>query len=790
MIQTADARLLMLVEADCLQGESGAGVKGGRGGVGGTPGVGGKGGMGGSGGPSTERWNGNQRTFHHTYSGHPGVNGRNGGHGRPGANGKDSKRGRKAQAGGILWVLKSEGRVLKANTRYDAQVLDLKVESILKGGIFETNERITVSAVRVKNTGGMDLPSGAIASMTSTDTVKFEPCSFQIPAIAVGCEYTIPFRFHGRIFDAYPPNKPGRENFKATLSTRIELLGRPFDKSIFRKKIEVRYLVQLGNLRCPQLVDRGEVAQFSIEVSNISNLPYGSCKGSKGRVVLQLHFDSRLIPLGKVAADGDAPYDVTYNHNVRDSTFVELHEIPPKKTITVCISVLAEKSAELFAHCYWQADLRLHDKLIEYNQQSVRVTPKYDTQKPPSEVLLVTSQNMTNMDFVFWSHLFHTAGVLFDVWDTSLYSGFSIDSRTGAKHRDSWYGRYTGKTIIYFHTDPWLFSGSDIARHFHGDNFNQMPLEELNSSLIVFTPQSSNYSELAMLRHLAKVNPKVDIADDTYRGLHLSRPNLKRDPPPYTKWEKKIINKIEKGNLGQLPLLSGRETQLKSLSCFNYSYGSIDVRYLPLLKSSKYLLVDSAGNFDAGSSPFAADIQLSSKYGQAIVATIFGLSIPAKLRLLKKQPGIEDAPNEPMFIPSKGAHLSLQELVMISLACEVADELFSCSGEVHRMQQTHDDVIGNTQAYLESGHTVLRGLKLIEREIRKRRSGGLKHAMVTQACRRISNMIKSMRRALVGAGVKKSKLKNLTSLGKLQTTTVHRCHQEYVKDGKWNLVDI
>ena len=689
-------------------------------------------------------------------------------------------------------MLKSEGRVIKANTRFDAQVLDLKVESTLKGGIFEPNERIVVSEVRIKNTGGLDLPSGAIASMTNTDTVKFEPCSFEIPAIAVGSEYKIPFRFHGRIFDTYPPNKPGRENFKATLSTRIELLGRPFEKSLFRKEIEVRYPVQLGNLRCPQFVDRGEVAQFSVEVSNVSNLPYGSCKGSGGRVVLQLHFDSRLIPLGKVASDGDAPYDVTYNHNVCDSTFVELHEIQPKKTITIRISVLAEKNAELFAHCYWQADLRLRDKLIEYNQQSVRVTPKYDAQKPSSDILLVTSQNMTNMDFVFWSHLFHTAGVSFDIWDTSLYSGFSIDSRTGAKHRDSWCGRYAGKTIIYFHTDPWLFSGSDIARLFHGDNFGQMPLEELNSSLIVFTPQSSNYSEVAMLKHLAKVNPKVDIPENAYRGLHLSRPNLKRDPPPYAKCEKKIVSKLEKNNPTQLPLLSGRETQLKSLSCFSYSYGSIDVRYLPLLKSSKYLLIDSAGSFDAGSSPFTADIQLSSKYGQAIVATIFGLSIPAKLRLLKKQPGGEDAPNELMlmFVPSKGPHLSLRELVMITLASEVADELFTCSGEVHRMQHIHDDIMGNTQAYLESGRIVLRGLKLIEREIRKRRSACLKHAMVTQANRGISNMIKSIRRALVGAGVKKSKLKNLTSLGKLQTTTVHRCHQQHVKDGNWNLVDV
>ena len=131
---------------------------------------------------------------------------------------------------------------------------------------------------------------------------------------------------------------------------------------------------------------------ISIEVSNISNHPYGSCTDSSGRVILHLHFDSRIIPLGKLASDAGAPYEVTYNHSLRDSTFIELIDLPPKKSLTVNIKVLMECHAELFDECCWQVDLRFRDKLIEYDQRRIRVTPKYSIQKQPADALLVTSK--------------------------------------------------------------------------------------------------------------------------------------------------------------------------------------------------------------------------------------------------------------------------------------------------------------------------------------------------------------------------------------------------------------
>ena len=84
------------------------------------------------------------------------------------------------------------------------------------------------------------------------------------------------------------------------------------------------------------------------------------------------------------------------------------------------------------------------------------------------------------------------------------HCSFSVDTHTNMRHRDSWFERYKG---IYIHCDLKLFSGVDnIAQHFHGDSFHKKPLKELNSSLIVFMPQSTK-NEITVLKHLATVHP-------------------------------------------------------------------------------------------------------------------------------------------------------------------------------------------------------------------------------------------------------------------------------------------
>ena len=60
-----------------------------------------------------------------------------------------------------------------------------------------------------------------------------------------------------------------------------------------------------------------------------------------------------------------------------------------------------------------------------------------------------------------------------------------------------------------------------------------------------------------------------------------------------------------------------------------------------------------------------------------------------------------------------------------------------------------------------------------------------------QAHAKIAGMSKSVQKALTGAGVDSSKLEDMLSMEELQENSkFYRCHQHFVKEGKWDLVDI
>lgn len=412
----------------------------------------------------------------------------------------------------------------------------------------------------------------------------------------------------------------------------------------------------------------------------------------------------------------------------------------------------------------------------------------YNPNTAPADVLLVTSEAVARKEYIFWQRIFELLDVSVDFWDTTRFCGFSVDSRTGTRHKDSWQSRYTGKMIIYPHCNLQLLSGLDIAQHFHGPDFRENPLQELGSSLVAF--MSGQQDENAMLKHLAIVNASVEIHENGYGGKHIFKPDPNKARPPYVSWEERFVKKLEKANPSQAPLLLMRNVDITSVGMFRYSYGSVDIRQVPILKSSKLLEIDGIGRKmdldDANLSPKSTDIPLASNYGQVFLAVLYGLSIPAKLKLLRKE---ACRPSGVSFCLPNKAVMSREELVLITLAWEVADELFSCSGVSFRMREIYKDIKDNAGAYSDNGRMILRGLKLISKEINERKAR-FKNSKVTQASNEISDIIGKIQKVFTRVGVDNSKLEKMLSLESLQDRTCVRCcHQQYIKEGRWNLVD-
>jgi hypothetical protein len=704
-------------------------------------------------------------------------------------------------------------------TRYDAEVTQLKVVSAIDDGIFEPNERILVSSVSVINSGGLPLPTGPQAFIPSTSTIKFEPTRFDMPEMLPNHVFEIPVTFFGRIFDQPPPNVPGPFVSSAEFNPRIELLGRPFEKSLLKTKMVVQYPVKLAHLRCSENLGRGEVSVIEIGVQNISTLPYGACPDTGGRVVLQVHFDARLIPVGAGTTDVTAiPYTVTYDPNIRDSRFIELLEIPARQTVNVQVTLQMESRAELFDRCYWQADLYLRDKLIEYNYEKIRVSPFYLPKDPAADVLMITNENLTRKQFVFWQRILQLAEVTVDFWDTPRYNGLSVNTTTNSRHTITWEGRYSGKMILYPYCSLNLLRGVDIVRHFHGDNHRDAPLCEHNSSMVLLLPPSQprvpqqdryvDQGDRDVLRHLSAVDGSIELPDNTtYSGFHFTQPgelpamcdmlpSFLRvcSDRPYLGWEKKQLKKLEKENPAQSATVITRNTSVTSAGLFRFNYGEVDIRRVPLLRSSKLLVVDGAGgsilnmsNDDFHLVPTSNEIPLASNFGQVFLAILFGLPMKCKLALLKNA-GEEGAPTVEMkYTTPNGLSLSRAELVMICAASELADDLLSCSGTAQRMSEFAEEFKSHAADYVQNGGTILRGMALLAEEGKERKKC-LKNDQVNRALQELMQLKTTVEGALQSAGVSGGDLQPMVSFDWLTNTeSFHKSTQHQVRDGRWNI---
>ena len=815
VIQSSNPQLLMLVEADCTAGNKGIAGNGGNGGMGGAGGRGGSGGSGGPGGRGGSYKDANGTTHHHPSgshgsSGHSGHSGTSGSMGPTGSRGTD---GNFANHGGILWVVSSpEGGVLyESPTRYDIEVTNFYVTSAIDDGIFEPNERILVSGCCVVNVGGLPLPPGATAFMPSTKTIKFEPTRYELPSdqMLPNQSFVIPITYYGRIFDQPPPNVPGPFVSSAEFHPRVELLGRPFEKSFLHKKLVVQYPVKLAYLKSSENLGRGEVSMLEIGVQNISSMPYGDSPGSGGRAFLQIHLDARLIPVGSANVNtSSVPYTITFDPNVRDSLYIQLHDIPAGQTVNVQVTIQMESRAELFDRCLWQADLYLREKLIEYNYKKVRVTPFYTPQEPTADVLMITNEGITRKEFVFWQKALEVLQLSVDFWDAVRYNGISVDQATNNRHQTTWEGRYQGKLILYPHCKLDLLWNSDIVRHFHGPDHREGPLKDMHSSMILFledTPVKQRQGDrfhdrgdLVVLRHLAGAGATVDVSANNYGGKHLCYPGTCFvSTTPYHNWEKKQLKKMEKEAPQQSPTVYYRTVNIQRNNSFlGYNYGQVDIRRIPLLRSCKFVVYDGAGGNlastmsydDLNVTPTSVEIPLASSYAQVFLTTVYGIPTLSKLRLLKSQEQEDSTtPKLAFLLPNKYC-ISLPELIMITFAWEVADEVYGNSGgESERMGEFAKGIEENPASYAANGRTIARGLKLVQFEAMERKKK-MKNAQVDRSISSIDRQISQIFRSLREQQVDTNNLQSLPSLKCLvDGSRVHYSHQHWVEDGRWNL---
>ena len=183
---------------------------------------------------------------------------------------------------------------------------------------------------------------------------------------------------------------------------------------------------------------------------------------------------------------------------------------------------------------------------------------------------------------------------------------------------------------------------------------------------------------------------------------------------------------LEKEVPSQAANVIARQVAIQSTGIFRYSYGAVDLRRFPLLRSCKFVVMDGAGGSmmdmsldDINLTPSSTEIPLASNFGQVLLATLFGIPLRCKLAVIKTQSEVTEEPliNFSFYLPN-GFAMTIHELVIVCIAAEVADEVYNCSGVSHRMSELAQDVQNNMAAYLDNGRAVVQGMELIKEEVK------------------------------------------------------------------------
>lgn len=734
VIRAADPRLLMLVEINCDSGRPGKAGRRGHGGKGGEKGFGGA-------GSSIEHSSPNATEFFSGLQGKPGMSGGDG------KDGVDGVAGFSNNAGSLQWVITSpDGNVEQSSTtRFEAEVLSMQVSPSFEGGVIEPYQQIQVTGLVVVNSGGLPLPAGAKVSIPSTDTVCFDPTTYTLPRLEPAEQFVVPAVFRGRIIDEPSPNTPGPFTRTCQFSTRVELLGRPFEKSCLEKSFPVQYPVKLAYALAKKNLGQGEVTTLEVGIENVSNIPYGTCNKSGGSVLVHILLESSLHPCGL----GDSPSSDSFTaHYDTNSIFILVKDLQPGTTLTVPIVVQMKKEAELSNLCKWQAEVYLRGKLIEYSSAEIRVAPEYtseDTSPHPTNALLIKTENLDQEEVLFWQRIFELLGVKYDYWDTNCST--TEDWSTNRQVSLFQNGESDGKLVVFPHCDLSKLRTEEILSHFKRDN----------SSMILFldapTPDSleqyiqQNEGNKKLLRHLCCNEKRVEIAPELYSGLHLFSPGTVL-PSDWTlkKAQKDVLKKLEQEVPSQAAVMVGHSDIIRRQG-MKYSYGKLSIKRCPLSRTSNFQCIDGAASqmIEMGiDDPFlnleSQEIPLASNFGQVFLATLAGLPLHSKLSLLQQKLDR----SSPLFIEfhlPNGITLTKKDLAAVCLANDIADEVLAGSTDLQRMH-TLMKYIKDARSSSTLDETVLTQLlDLIKREVNQRQVAVGK--TVTQAAKKLLTLCSS-----------------------------------------------
>ncbi|MCB9026539.1 MAG: hypothetical protein H6625_09505 [Bdellovibrionaceae bacterium] len=397
----------------------------------------------------------------YTYDSHYNSGGSDGHDGPSGSPGRGNiQRGAKGPSGKYeVLVSYQNGSIERYAKVFSLSLISYDLIDENNNGIFEPGEKVSVSNMIVKNTGGMPTPYGkakALVFLQNTDWFAANPIQIEIPRLQAGQSYQVNQAIEFKIKDTNVIGQNERLVIKDSITpiSKLTRIDQVFGDFKLPKTISITYPIEITPIVAQKMVGSGETITVSWKVKNISKKSFGGNSELMRKIVTTL-MQSENHSLNSNAQKLEK---VRFIKNSEETSLTqkfteEILELKPGQEMLISGQLKFSDALAPYTTVDIQNGLEISKSqtssdtnTIQLNKYTFKVSQFYKN-NPNSDLLLVTNSATEREEFVSWMKVMDQLGLIVDVWDVN-FNGFFALTKMIKDSNSTLMENYRNKTVV------------------------------------------------------------------------------------------------------------------------------------------------------------------------------------------------------------------------------------------------------------------------------------------------------------------------------------------------------
>ncbi|MEO5969727.1 MAG: hypothetical protein ABIQ95_07340, partial [Bdellovibrionia bacterium] len=376
-------------------------------------------------------------TWHQMPGGMDGMPGRSGSSGW----GNTSSGPYGAMGEFAIQVQEDDGTLSTYSSCYDLSLIDFKRSEENNDAIYEPGETVTISHIRVRNSGGMSTPTQSQIQLFlhSHDWIISDGQKLILSkSLAPGEEFEIPGTLSFKINDYKVDQSGGRFISSATVQpgAGIESVSREFGKFVDPQSFQITYPVEITPIAnelpisFPESMAPGDQVKVFWKVTNISNRDFGGESEMKRLISTQFKYLGGNLPSDSIIfkfkeAQGQK---ISEGGALADDGFVaQISRLKAGESTIIEGRVELKENAAYYAKATLETSLSLGGitapgdlSRIQFYKPVLSTAQKYK-KSAGAKILLITNSQTTREELLGFQAMASQLGLELNVWDVSYY---------------------------------------------------------------------------------------------------------------------------------------------------------------------------------------------------------------------------------------------------------------------------------------------------------------------------------------------------------------------------------